>query len=353
MDRGRSGFYRFVLKRSVNMLVVLFATLVLTVALVGPTMDGILANGVKYYVVEDVNRRNLKFQDAQERQEFIDAAVERQAKTLGLDEPWYSPKRFFNTVLRVMALDLGRSNFITSDSGSSNVRDIILEKMPKTVLLFTTSTIAVTIIGLYLGAYVAGRPGSVADRLNSAFAVFSGSFPTWWVGMLMIFAFAFAYQIFPARATPLTAPDDPAYVGDLLYHMLLPLITLVLVGFGSWAYIVRYFVVGILGEDYVAVKRATGIPERRILYSHALRNAAPPIVTVVALSLAGSFGGAITVEAVFDWPGMGQLYYQAIGMLDIPVIIGLTYVSTVIFVATVFLTDVIYAYFDPRVKVGQ
>ena len=345
-------FYRFVAKRSINMAIVLFATLVLTIALLGPTMDRILADGVKYYVVEDINHRNLKFQNAGERQLFIDAAIDRQTKTLGLDEPWYSPKRFFNTVVRVMALDLGRSNFITSDGGSSNVRDIILEKMPKTVLLFTTSTLVITVIGLYLGAYVANRSGSVLDRLNSAFAVFSGSFPTWWVGMLMIFAFAFAYHIFPARATPLTAPDDPAYIGDLLYHMLLPLITLVLVGFGSWAYIVRYFVVGILGEDYIAAKRAAGISEKKILYSHALKNAAPPIVTVVALSLAGSFGGAITVEAVFDWPGMGQLYYQAIGMLDIPVIIGLTYVSTVIFVITVFLTDIIYAYFDPRVKVA-
>lgn len=347
-----AGFYRFLIKRSVNMLVVLFATLVLTIALLGPTMDRILTDGVKYYVVEDVNHRNVKFHSADERQQFISAAVERQVHALGLDEPWYSPKRFVNTVVKVMALDLGKSNFLTSDSGSSNVRDIILEKMPKTVLLFTTSTLVITIIGLYLGAYVATKSGSVIDRLNSAFAVFSGSFPTWWVGMLMIFAFAFAYHIFPARATPLTAPSDPAYVGDLLYHMLLPLITLVLVGFGAWAYIVRYFVVGVLGEDYIAAKRAAGVSEKRVVYSHALKNAAPPIVTVIALSLAGSFGGAITVEAVFDWPGMGQLYYQAIGMLDIPIIIGLTYVSTVIFVVTVFLTDIIYAYFDPRMKVA-
>ncbi|MEW5841510.1 ABC transporter permease [Nitrososphaera sp.] len=349
---GGGGFYRFVIRRSVNMLVVLFATLVLTIALLGPTMDRILADGVKYYVVEDVSHKNIKFKSAEERQQFIDAAVARNVEALGLDEPWYSPKRFFNTVVKVMALDLGRSSFLASDGGSPLVRDIILEKIPKTVLLFTTSTLVITIIGLYLGAYVASRPGSLQDRLNSAFAVFSGSFPTWWVGMLMIFAFAFAYHIFPARATPLTDPSDPAYAGDLLYHMLLPLITLVLVGFGSWAYIVRYFVSGVLAEDYIAAKRAAGIAERRILYSHALKNAAPPIVTVVALSLAGSFGGAITVEAVFDWPGMGQLYYQAIGMMDIPVIVGLTYVSTVIFVITVFATDIIYAYFDPRVKVS-
>nr|WP_294805960.1 ABC transporter permease [uncultured Nitrososphaera sp.] len=346
------GFGRFLVRRSANMLIVLFATLVLTISLLGPTMDRILTDATRFSIVDEVNHSRLKFQSPQERQQYIDDRVQFQVKTLGLDEPWYSPKRFTNTVLKVMTLDLGRSNFFTSDSGSSSVRDIILERVPKTILLFTTSTLVITVIGLYLGAYVANKSGSVLDRLNSAFAVFSGSFPTWWVGILMIFAFAFAYHIFPARATPLTAPSDPAYVPDLLYHMLLPLITIVAVGFGSWAYIVRYFVVGILGEDYIAAKRASGVPEKRIIYSHALKNAAPPIVTVIALSLAGSFGGAITVEAVFDWPGMGSLYYQAIGFFDIPVIIGLTYVSTLIFVITVFVTDIVYAYFDPRVKVG-
>lgn len=346
------GFGRFLVRRSANMLIVLFATLVLTISLLGPTMDRILTDATRFSIVDEVNHGKLKFQSPQERQQYIEDRVQFQVKTLGLDEPWYSPKRFTNTVLKVMTLDLGRSNFFTSDSGSSSVRDIILERVPKTILLFTTSTLVITVIGLYLGAYVANKSGSVLDRLNSAFAVFSGSFPTWWVGILMIFAFAFAYHIFPARATPLTAPSDPAYVPDLLYHMLLPLITIVAVGFGSWAYIVRYFVVGILGEDYIAAKRASGVPEKRIIYSHALKNAAPPIVTVIALSLAGSFGGAITVEAVFDWPGMGSLYYQAIGFFDIPVIIGLTYVSTLIFVITVFVTDIVYAYFDPRVKVG-
>jgi peptide/nickel transport system permease protein len=334
------------------MVIVLFATLVLTIALLGPTMDRILLEAIRFYVVEQVNQSDIRFANAAERQHYIDGQIDLQVKTIGLDEPWYNPKRFTNTVLKVMVLDLGKSNYLTSETGSASVRDIILEKMPKTILLFTTSTLIVTVIGLYIGAFVAGRAGSVWDRLNSSFAVFSGSFPTWWVGMLMIFAFAFTYQIFPARATPLTPPSDPAYALDLLYHMLLPLITIVLVAFGSWAYIVRYFVVGILSEDYIAAKRAAGIHENRVLYSHALKNAAPPIVTVIALSLAGSFGGGITVEAVFGWPGMGSLYYQAIGFLDIPIIIGLTYISTVIFIITVFLTDVVYAYFDPRVKVA-
>ena len=334
------------------MVIVLFATLILTIALLGPTMDRILKDAILYYTVEELNNKDIKFPTAADRQRYIDEQVARQIKTIGLDEPWYGPKRFANTVLKVMVLDLGKSNFITSDAGSPKVSDIILEKMPKTILLFTTSTIIVTVIGLYLGAFVGNKAGSLWDRLNSTFAVFSSSFPTWWVGMLMIFAFAFTYHIFPSRSTPLTPPSDPSYIFDLLYHMLLPLITIILVGFGAWAYTVRYFVVGVLGEDYIAAKRTAGIPERRIVYSHALKNAAPPIVTVVALSLAGSLAGAITVEAVFGWPGMGSLYYEAIGFLDIPIIIGITYVLTVIFIITVFVTDIIYAYFDPRVKVG-
>ena len=334
------------------MIIVLFSTLILTVSLLGPTMDKILLDAIRFSVIEEVNHSNIKFQNTQERQNFINQRTDLQIKTIGLDEPWYAPKRFTNTILKVMVLDLGKSNYLTSDSGSANVRDIILERMPKTVLLFTTSTLIITVIGLYLGSFVASRAGSIWDRINSAFAVFSGSFPTWWVGMLMIFAFAFIYHIFPARATPLTSPADPSYPLDLLYHMLLPLITIVMVGFGSWAYIVRYFVVGILGEDYILAKRAAGISDKRILYSHALKNAAPPIITVVALSLASSFGGAITVEAVFGWPGIGSLYYQAIGFFDIPIIIGLTYISTLIFIVTVFFTDIIYAYFDPRVKVA-
>ncbi len=334
------------------MIIVLFATLVLTVSLLGPTMDKILTDAIKFNVVEEITQKELQFSTLEERQTFIDNRVKDQITTFGLDEPWYAPKRFTNTVLKVMVLDLGKSNYLTSDSGSSNVRDIILEKLPKTVLLFTTATVIVTMIGLYLGAFVANRAGSIWDRLNSSFAVFSGSFPIWWVGMLMIFGFAFTYQIFPPHSTPQTSPSDPMYVFDLLYHMTLPLITMTLVGFGSWAFMVRYFVVGVLSEDYISAKRTIGIPEKRIVYSHALKNAAPPIITVIALSLASSFGGAITVEAVFGWPGLGRLFYDAIGFLDIPIIIGLTYVSTVVFIITVFVTDLMYAYFDPRVKVA-
>jgi peptide/nickel transport system permease protein len=351
-NEALTGFSHYLLKRSVNMMIVLFAVLVMTIGLLAETMDKILKETVNVNVVTQVNEGNIRFESIQDRQKYIDTQKDLQYKTLGLDEPWYSPTRFFNTLFKVAILDLGNSRFFTTDSGSSSVRDIIIERIPKTLLLFTSSTIVITIIGLLLGAFVANKPGSIWDRMNSALAVFSTSFPTWWIGMLMIFVFAFAYHIFPARSTPLTSPSDPSYILDLLYHMILPFITLILVGFGSWSYIVRYFVKGILSEDYITSKRAMGISKRKVLYSHALKNAAPPIVTIVVLSLASSFGGAITVEAVFDWPGIGKLYYDAIGLSDVPIIIGLTYISTLIFIIAVFIADLLYVFFDPRIKTG-
>jgi peptide/nickel transport system permease protein len=315
-------------------------------------MDKILINTIRFDAVNSVTEAKYKFQNSDERQKYINTQIQLQTKILGLDEPWYSPKRIANTIFKLGTLDLGKSNFFTSDSGSSSVRDIIVEKLPRTILLFTSSTVIVSLIGLYLGAFLADKSGSMWDRGNSFLAVSSSSFPVWWVGMLMIFAFAYVFHIFPARSTPLTPPSDPYYVLDLLYHMALPLITLVIVSFSAWAYIVRYFLGGILREDYISAKSAMGIPRRRIVYSHALKNAAPPILTSIALSLAASFGGAIIIEAVFGWPGMGKLYYDAISVMDIPIIIGITYVLTLIFVITIFVTDIIYAYFDPRVKVG-
>ena len=347
-----SRFHYFLIKRSINIVVVIFSTLVLTLALLGSAMDKILIDSARYDVVNSITQGKYKFQSLDERQKYINSQIQLQVKILGLDEPWYSPKRFANTLSKLATLDLGKSNFFTSDSGSSSVKDIILEKMPRTILLFTTSTVVVSIIGLYLGGFFADRSGSVWDKGNSFIAVLSSSFPSWWVGMLMIFAFAYLFHIFPARSTPLTPPSDPYYVLDLLYHMALPFITLVIVSFSAWSYIVRYFLGGILREDYILAKAAMGLPRRRIIYSHALKNAAPPILTSIVLSLAASFGGAIIIEAVFDWPGMGKLYYDAISVMDIPIIIGISYILTLIFVITIFVTDIIYAYFDPRVKVG-
>ena len=341
--------------RFATMFGVLMITLLLTIVLVGSNMDTILKQGVAFQVRTELTENPTiaeSFTNVEEFDAFIQSQIDERIKTLGLDTPWYSPQRIGLTMFKILTLDFGNATFLTSDSGSSDVKDIILEKLPRTILLFTTATIIISIIGILLGAVSGSKVGSKIDRFTSTFAVISSSFPVWWIGMLMIFFFAFVYQIFPARATPTIPPTDPGYIGALLYHMALPLITIVLIGFGAWAYLVRNFMVGIMQEDFITAKKTMGITRKKIIYTHALKNAAPPIVTILALSLSGSLGGAIITEAVFDWPGMGRLYFEAITVMDLPVIIGATYVLTVFFLISIFIADLLYGYFDPRVRTG-
>jgi len=332
---------------------VLLVTLLLTISLVGSNMDIILKQGVVYQVRTEITENTAiadSFASVEEFEKYVQEQIDQRIEALGLDTPWYSPQRMGFTMYKLLILDFGHATFLTSDSGSSAVSDILLEKIPRTVLLFTTATIIISIIGILLGAFSGSKVGSVTDRITSMFAVISSSFPVWWIGMLMIFLFAFTYQIFPARATPTLPSTDPGYIGALLYHMALPLITIVLIGFGSWAYLVRNFMVGTMQEDFIIAKKTIGINKKKIIYKHALKNAAPPIITILALSLSGSLGGAIITEAVFDWPGMGRLYFEAISVMDLPVIIGATYVLTVLFLISIFVADLLYGYLDPRVK---
>ena len=349
------GLKRYIATRAITMFGVLLVTLLLTIGLVGSNMDIILKQGVTFQVRAEITENPTiaeSFSDPIEFEKFIQDKIEERTVTLGLDKPWYTPERIGLTMYKIMVLDFGNATFLTSDSGSTNVGDILLEKIPRTVLLFTTGTIIISIIGIFLGSLASSKVNSKVDRITSTFAVISSSFPVWWIGMLMIFVFAFTYQIFPARATPTIEPTESGYFIALLYHMALPLITIVLIGFGAWSYLVRNFMVGVVNEDYITAKKIIGISKKKIIYRHALKNAAPPIITILALSLSGSLGGAIITEAVFDWPGMGRLYFEAITVMDLPVIIGATYVLTVLFLISIFVADLLYGYFDPRIRTG-
>jgi peptide/nickel transport system permease protein len=347
------AFKKFLAKRALTMFGVLMVTLLITIVLVGSNMDSILKQSVALEIRQQVtNDKSLlsNFKTTDQLDSYVEKQIKQRSIALGLDQPWYSPSRIGLSMYKILTLEFGHAKFLTSDSGSSDVKDIILEKLPRTILLFTTATVIISVMGILLGVIASSKVNSKVDKITSGFAIISSSFPVWWIGVLMIFVFAFLYPIFPVRATPTIPVTDPGYLSSLLYHMALPLITLVLIGFGSWAYLVRNFLVGVLQEDYIMAKRAAGIPERRILFSHAIKNAAPPIVTILALSLSGSLGGAIITEAVFDWPGMGRLYYEAISVLDLPVIIGETYVLTAFFLISVFVADILYGYLDPRLR---
>jgi len=270
----------------------------------------------------------------------------------GLDKPkWY---RILYNSWRILTFNLGRATSMTSSSGTHEVSDIIVEAIPNTVLLFTTGTVISLLIGLFCGLYAARNPGLFFDRFISIFAMVTYTLPMWWTGMLFIYLFAYKLGILPSGGIhSIPPPKEPfAYFTDLLWHLTLPLATLVFVSFGSFAYVVRNIVLGTFQQDFVIAARAKGMPERHVVYKHVLRAASPPIVTMMLFGLLGSLGGAIITEAVFDWPGMGRLYWIAVEMNDVPVLLGLTFVFTFIYLVATVVVDLIYGLLDPRVRIG-
>lgn len=249
--------------------------------------------------------------------------------------------------------------------GGDNAATVVLNALKATIILFTTATIIELAIAIWLGLQASKRAGSLLDRLISGIALVSASLPMWWVGLLMLLVFAYNLGWFPFAAKDVyialgqlqqqNLPPVQMFFEQIktwLYYMALPLITIILVTFGGGAYVIRNIVLSTMREDFVTVARAKGLPERKVLYKHVLRAASPPIVTMTALSLVGSLGGAIITETVFQWPGMGLTYWIAINNGDTGVLMVNTWVTTFLFIVVIFMLDFIYMLLDPRVRVG-
>jgi peptide/nickel transport system permease protein len=269
----------------------------------------------------------------------------------GLDDPWW--KRLPPQVLRVLTLNLGEARSLRTAEGSNKISDIVLERLPYTMILLTTSTVITSVIGLVVGVRMATRVGSRLDRGVAYFAAISFAVPAWWLGILFILIFAFRLNILPAGGMYSTPPPQDGIDRwlDLCKHAILPVLTLVLVSVGPYIYSVRTMTVTIAQEDHVQLARAKGLPESKITSRHILRVAAPPIVTGLVLGIAGSLSGSILTETVFNWRGMGRLYYDAVtGTPDVGVIVALTFVFTLIYVIARFILDILYVLLDPRVR---
>jgi peptide/nickel transport system permease protein len=191
------------------------------------------------------------------------------------------------------------------------------------------------------------------DKATSIMTMTVYGMPTWWLGMLIIMFFAYILKLFPSGGMHSTPPPTGiAYYVDILYHITLPVLTLVIIGFWGRAFLIRNIVLGILQEDYIMAARARGLPERNVLYGHVMRTASPPIATMAVLSLLASVGGNLVFEGVFSWPGLGNLYWIAIEQNDIPVLMGCLSVTTALYILGLVVLDLIYGYLDPRIKVG-
>ncbi|MGH9917424.1 MAG: ABC transporter permease, partial [Nitrososphaerales archaeon] len=223
-----------------------------------------------------------------------------------------------------------------------------------TIVLFTTGTILVVLAGSIVGLLAARSAGGKLDRSIPFIAVFHSSLPTWWVGFLFIAFFAYALNLFPSGGINSVPPPVGlvARFGDFLYHLTLPLAAFFVVNVGGFAYVIRSLVFSTMGEDFVLTAKARGMSNNRILFRHVLRTVSPSIATQSILNVATSFGGAITVEVVFRWPGLGLLTYNSILSNDLPVIIATTFILTIVLLLGLYLGELCYGILDPRIRSG-
>ena len=335
------------------MIAVLYGVLILTGVIIGVTG---LSDIVLYNIVDERLRiikqqLAIKIKDPEQLNRAVEELKQELIRAYDLDKPWYA--RIPRIIYQIMVLDLGTSRSTLSFSGSNKVADIILERIPNTVLMVTTAVLISSLVGLVVGLWSATKVGSLLDRFTSLISAISYSLPTWWFGMVVILVFAYELRLFPSggMTTPgLTTTDPITRFLDLLWHLFLPVLTLFVALVGSWIYVTRSIVISITKEDFIVVGRAKGLPERVIRNRYLLRNSAPPILTNMILGLAGSITGAILTEAIFNWPGMGSLYYNAILSADINMILALTYIYTLVYVVARFILEVLYVVLDPRVR---
>jgi peptide/nickel transport system permease protein len=249
-------------------------------------------------------------------------------------------------------------NLLTGQFGMSYtyqrpVSDILAERLTNTLILLSAATLLVVLLGITLGVFAASRRGSRADSSTVVSALVFWSLPTFWVGLMLVFIFGVYLDWLPISGTSspgihFASPLDQA--SDLLQHLILPTITLALVDIGQFVLITRSSLVDVLTEDFILTAKAKGLPRRTVIWRHGFRNAMLPVVTATALYVSLVIGGAIQVETVFSWPGMGRLMYDAVLRRDYPILEATFLLFAVAVVIANLISDLAYQVLDPRVR---
>lgn len=288
----------------------------------------------------------------EQKQAVVEEQVALAEKRLGLDQPFMV--RSFLYLKDALSLNLGRADAMVSDEGSSEVRLILLERLPPTLALWGVANLALFFISLLIALFLSRRYGSLLDRTIIALAPTSSA-PAWFYGLFLILIFAAILQILPFGAmVDAPPPEDPlGYLLSLGKHLTLPVTAIIISGIFVNAYNWRTFFLIYSSEDYVEMAKAKGLPARDIEQRYVLRPTLPTIITNFALLVITLWQGAIILETVFNWPGLGRALYQAVGLYDTPVIVGSTIIYAYLLAVTVFLLEFIYAIVDPRVRIGS
>ena len=268
--------------------------------------------------------------------------IEFMIHLFGYDRPVL--ERYAMYMVNMLTFDFG-----LSFSQAQEVGDILKERIPRTLLLFGGATVLAYIIGIYLGALIAWRRGGVLDGSSVVISLVFYNMPSFWIGLIFLVVFASELNWFP-----LTGWYDPTdnlpYLVDILWHVSLPMIVLLLLSLAGTILLMRTAMLDVIGENYMVTAKAIGLPERKVLFKHGARNAMLPVVTSFVIAFVFSIGGAVVLENVFSFPGMGALYIDALFQLDFPVAQATLYIITLMVLLGNFAADLIYGYLDPRVR---
>jgi len=227
---------------------------------------------------------------------------------------------------------------------------LVRERFGNTIVLAGSALAVALVLGVLIGVIAGTRPNSLVDRGLTVLSVAAASVPTYWLGIVLLLIFALRLGWFPAVG--MYDPRGDRSLGDLLRHLVLPTVTTAAVPVAVIARMVRSSVQETMTLDYVRTARAKGLRESSVVRGHALRNALPTFITIVALQAGYLLGGSLIAEIVFTWPGMGLQLYTAVGARDVPIIMAVTLIIAVIFISVNFLADLLQGVFDPRIRLA-
>ena len=277
---------------------------------------------------------------------FSPEAKQQLAAQWGLDRPM--GEQFVVYIRGMLSFRFGLSMMT-----GQPVWDELKNRVPNTVALLLPALLLSAVLGIWLGVKAALRRGSGMEKMVLWSGAVSFSFPSFFVQLLLLMCFAWLWPIFPLRGTAsIPPPGGFAGVVDYLWHLALPLLSLVLLSFGGWALYIRNMMVRVLGEDYVLMARARGLPRGRVVWNHAFRSVLPPVLTIFLLSLPGVVSGAVITETVFSLNGAGRFLLEATNSHDYPSAGAAFFLLALLTVGCNLLADLLYVAVDPRVRRG-
>jgi peptide/nickel transport system permease protein len=283
---------------------------------------------------------------------IIDPHFSPQAKMhlrsqFGLDLPLY--RQFYLYVKSLVTFNFGHS-FLSQKP----VWEELKTRIPNTVFLLGTAFLLSAALGTWLGVKAAHKRGGVLEKVVLVAGSISFSFPSFFVQLVLLLVFGWAIPIFPIRGSlSVPPPEGIMALWDFLWHMTLPISSLVLLGFGSWAIYVRNLMIKTLSEDYILLAKAKGLPENKVLWGHAFRASLPPIVTMFLLALPGILSGAVITETVFSLHGVGKFLLDSILGHDYPAAGAAFYLLAIITIICNLAADFAYGLVDPRIRLGR